>query len=242
MKKILLTCSLALSLFAPAAIFAQSDGSIEPSPQDVPVETTPPVREPAAQQSAVDVVAPVAQAPQPASQPVSRPAPAPQEAAPPPMEAAPLEETEPLSFETAQEVVEIVAERAPEPLQPWLAALAGALAGGIALFGIQTAVKKLRAKGTRVCVQCRGTGNERSVCATCNGTRQVEEEEGEAVTCPACEGEGEADCARCEGSGGTDAMSCADCRGEGTTACGACAGQGEAERASKGPVACPDCA
>ena len=90
--------------------------------------------------------------------------------------------------------------------------------------------------GTLGCETCEGVGRTpcpntacvmgSAVCATCDGTRRVEESVGDRTvtrSCKACRATGIATCADCEGQG---YLRCAACAGRGEEACTRCDGAG----------------
>lgn len=86
------------------------------------------------------------------------------------------------------------------------------------------------------CASCEGVGRTpcpnascvmgSAVCATCDGTRRVEERVGDRTvtrSCKACRATGIATCAECEGQG---YLRCNDCAGRGEETCSRCDGAG----------------
>lgn len=160
-------------------------------------------------------------------------------------------------FEEAQELVEAVADEAPAAAQPYLYAIAGALAMLVVVLGVQEVLRRSRDRNARQCVHCGGTGHEggAAVCGNCEGKGTVEEEYEGTVECAHCEGGGEDPCHECDGAGesrnaGEDVTStCGACEGTGmgrdkeggSVECCTCAGEGEATATLKRDVACPDC-
>lgn len=209
-----------------------------------------------------------------ASTPTSAPVPAPATTRPVAVTSAPQAEPAPvmpsgtsaevpaepivMPLEEVREMVEAVADEAPAAVQPYLYAVAGALAMLIAVLGVQELLRRARNRNTHECAQCSGTGREEAAagaCENCEGKGAVEEEYEATAECAHCEGEGEDPCHVCGGAGesrnaGEDvASSCGACEGTGkrrdkdgeNMECCTCAGEGEATATLKRDVACPDC-
>ncbi len=195
MKKTLMAVIGVWLLLVPAALFAQSDGTVDSATQ-APVQAAPIVQ------------APVPQAPAPRPRAVATP--------PTPV---------PVSAPPENVVPDPLPDPAPAPFSPWLSALAGAISALAVAFGLQAWMKKAKNKGAKKCRCCQGTGREQGVCATCKGTGTVEEEHEATVECPRCEGEGEEPCAQCKGEEfddrsclacrGEGTRDCTACFGEG---------------------------
>lgn len=241
MKRLLAAIVICAStLLLPSALFAQSDGSVTP----VSTATDTP------QVGAIDTtLTPPATSPQPATAPAPRPRAVTQQGALAPTPAT--TPAAPISLDDIQGFVDTAAEHAPPAFEPWLSALAGALAALVAVLGLQAALKRAKKKGTKPCTRCKGTGKEPASkkCATCGGTGKVEEEHDIDAECPHCEGEGEEPCETCDGEGKIGGEPCEACGGEGAARdedgeavkCGVCHGVGEASVTLKKNVPCPDC-
>lgn len=155
------------------------------------------------------------------------------------------------SLEDAQVALETVAGFVPSALQPWLYALAGAIAAIVALLGIQELSRRFTKNSQRPCPQCGRGGHEHGTgaCATCSGLGQVEEEYEGSVECPHCQGEGQEPCEECEGAGKVAEVDCGFCEGGGVKRdmdgepmdCSACRGEGEVAGTLTRNKPCPDC-
>ncbi len=271
-----------IALSFPVAVFAQTDGgtgSVEPAPAvTAPRESalapapSPQEAPPAAQQQAVASPSPTpspspasaaaapAPPPSPALMPAARPSPSPSPAATnaaPEAVAAPTSQPdEPPSLEDVQGAVEEIAEYAPEPMQPVLAAVAGALGGIVFMLGLWEFLKRLKHRGKKDCDHCGGTGTQSDdgKCGLCGGSKKIEKEVEVTIACTHCKGSGTDPCHHCSGTGKMSLPNppqsqeelegwppCDFCGGSGKKKVGAGRDWGEANDAMKGDFACCFC-
>jgi hypothetical protein len=218
-----------------------TETAIAPTAAPAPTTPAPAAPSPAAPQPATTAVQPVTQQP-PAEMPVETP--------------MPMPSPEPVPLEDILALVEEAAEVAPQSLQPWLYAAAGALVAVIAMLGIQEFLRRRKDAHAKKCARCGGTGRESTseTCGRCEGEGTIEEEVEAEGACPHCEGEGEDPCHECEGEGEKDGpdgkeTACEACAGTGKAFgkdgepvdCCTCGGIGEASGTLTKRVTCPDC-
>lgn len=215
--------AIAALLLLPGMVFAQTatgtsgearptDPTVIETPATETQPTTPPEDPAAVTTPPQDAVAPETAPTSPTPQPATTAAPqTPPQTAPLSPAAPPSEDNAPStlsdaatlaasSLEDIGEAADVLSEKVPSVLKPVFAAIASTIAAMIAFLGLWEWGKRLKEKKTKKCARC-GASTHEGPCATCNGTKTVEEEYETTIKCPHCKGTGVDPCHHCGGTG-----------------------------------------